>query len=84
MPYSPHTPSYLRLHHGWPLSTEHLDGLEQVDHSLVPHPLQNNAQGDEHTSPPNTSTNSHTLLNPYYKSLINIRLTHTHVKDKST
>lgn len=62
--------SYLCLHHCRSLSSECLYGLEEVDHSLVPHPLQDDAQGDEYTSPSNTSTDQHaqwqTLVTNYH------------------
>ena len=33
-----------------------LTGLEEVHHSLVSHPLQNNAESDEHARPSDTRT----------------------------
>ena len=45
----------LCLHHGGPLRAERPHGLEDVHHALVLHPLQHDAQGDEHTRPPNAS-----------------------------
>lgn len=40
---------YLGLYHGWPLSAQGFDGLEQIHHSLISHPLQYNTQCDEHS-----------------------------------
>ena len=48
--------AYLCLHHGWSLRAQHLYGLEHVDDSLVPHPLQHDAQCDEHPRPAHAST----------------------------
>ena len=39
---------YLGLDGGRSLGAQHLDGLEDVHHSLVPHPLQHDAERDEH------------------------------------
>jgi len=50
------THSHLCLHHGWSLSTQHFDSLEDVDHSLVTHPLQYYTQSDKYTCPANAST----------------------------
>lgn len=44
------------LNSGWPLGAQHLNGLEDVHHTLVPHPLQYNTEGDEHASPSYSST----------------------------
>lgn len=41
---------YLRLHHGRTLRAQGFHGLEHVDHALIAHALQNNAQCDEHPS----------------------------------
>ena len=51
---------YLCLHHGGSLSSQRLDGLEEVHHSLVSHPLQHNAQRDENTRPSYTRTDDQT------------------------
>lgn len=48
--------TYFCLNCGWPLSAQHLDGLEDVHHALVSHPLQHNTEGDEHASPSYSST----------------------------
>lgn len=48
--------AYLCLHHCRALCAEGLHGLEHVNHTLVPHALQDNAQGDEHTGAAHTST----------------------------
>lgn len=47
---------YLCLYHGWSLCPQHLDRLEDVHYSLIPHPLQNNTERDEDTCPPDTRT----------------------------
>lgn len=67
---------YLCLHHSRPLSSESLDGLEEVDHSFIPHPFQDDAQSNKHTSPPNTSTGKHTLSLLYW----NVSLKASHVR----
>ena len=46
---------YLCLNHGWPLGPQGPDCLEDIHHPLVLHPLQHNAQRDEHACPPNAS-----------------------------
>ena len=43
--------AHLCLNGGWSLGAQHLDSLENVHHALVPHPLQHDAEGDEHTGP---------------------------------
>lgn len=48
--------THLCLHHGRPLCPQGLHHLEQVHHALVAHPLQHNAECDEHASAPNPST----------------------------
>lgn len=48
----------LCLNGGRSLSAQHLHCLEDVHHSLVPHPLQDDTEGDEHTRPPHSSTNN--------------------------
>ena len=57
-PPPPHTPPapatpppHLHLHHGWPLGPQHLHCLEDVHHTLVPHPLQHDAERDEDARP---------------------------------
>lgn len=47
---------YLCLYHGWSLCPQHLDRLEDVHYSLIPHPLQNNTESDEDPCPPNART----------------------------
>lgn len=59
--------AYLCLDHGWPLGSENLHRLEDVNHSFMPHPLQYDTDGDEHTSPSNTRTDQH----KHGKTLIN-------------
>ena len=51
--------AHLGLHHGWPLRPQHLDRLEDVDHALVPHPLQHDAEGDEDPGPAHPRTETH-------------------------
>ena len=46
----------LGLHHGGSLGPQGPDGLEHVHHPLVLHPLQHDAQGDEHSRPSNSGT----------------------------
>jgi len=50
------TGTYISLHHSLSLSSQHFDGLEHIHNSLIPHSLQDNAEGDEYTSTANTST----------------------------
>ena len=45
--------SYQCLDHGWTLDSEVLDGLEHVHQSLSHHPLQDDVQGNEYSTPPN-------------------------------
>ena len=52
-PYEPLTD--LCLDHGGSLCPESPHCLEDIHHSLILHPLQHDAQGDEHTRPPDTS-----------------------------
>ena len=59
---------YLALDHGWPLSPESPDGLEDIHHSLVPDPLQHDAQGDEDAGPPDASTGGHMEENVQLRS----------------
>ena len=47
---------YLCLYHGWPLGEEHLDSLEHVDDTFVPHPLKDDAQRHEDARTTDTST----------------------------
>ena len=51
-PYEPLTD--LCLDHGGSLCPECPHCLEDIHHSLILHPLQHDAQGDEHTRPPDT------------------------------
>lgn len=46
----------LGLHHRWSLGAKSLHRLEEIDHSLVPHPLQHDAEGDEHSGPAHPGT----------------------------
>lgn len=48
--------THLCLHHGWPLRPQSLHCLEHVHHPLVAHPLQHDAERDEHACAPNPST----------------------------
>lgn len=48
--------AHLCLNCGGSLGTQHLDGLEDVHYALIPHPLQHNTEGDEHSSPSHSST----------------------------
>ncbi len=48
--------AHLCLNGGGSLGAQHLDSLKDVYHSLVPHPLQHDAEGDEYTSPPYSGT----------------------------
>lgn len=41
------TATHLRLHHGRSLRPQHFHRLKDVHHALVPHPLQDDAEGDE-------------------------------------
>lgn len=52
----PSPPPHLHLHHGWPLGPQHLHCLEDVHHTLVPHPLQHDAERDEDARPAHAST----------------------------
>lgn len=54
--------AYLCLHHCRALCAEGLHRLEHVNHTLVPHALQDNAQGDEHTGAAHTSTAQRTAV----------------------
>lgn len=49
-------PAYLRLHHGWALCAQGLHGLEHVNHAFIAHPLQDDAQCDEHPGAAHAST----------------------------
>lgn len=55
-PGCPPLPPHLHLHHGWPLGPQHLHCLEDVHHTLVPHPLQHDAECNEDARPAHTST----------------------------
>lgn len=48
--------NYLRLDHGRPLRSQNPGRLEHIDHALILHPLQDDAQGDEDASSTNAST----------------------------
>jgi len=47
--------THLCLHHGWPLRPQGLHRLEHVHHPLVAHPLQHDAERDEHARAPDPS-----------------------------
>lgn len=47
--------SHLRLHHRWPLRSQHFHRLEDVHHALVTHPLQHDTQRDEDSGAADTS-----------------------------
>ena len=47
--------THLCLHHGWPLRSQGLHRLEHVHHPLVAHPLQHDAECDEHACAPDSS-----------------------------
>ncbi len=47
---------YLCLHHGRPLCAQGLNCLEQIHHTLISHPLQNNTESDENTCSSYSST----------------------------
>lgn len=47
--------THLCLHHGRPLRPQSLHRLEHVHHPLVAHPLQHDAQCDEHACTPDPS-----------------------------
>lgn len=47
--------THLCLHHGRPLRSQSLHRLEHVHHPLVAHPLQHDAQCDEHARAPDPS-----------------------------
>lgn len=49
-------PAYLCLHHGWALCAQGLYSLKHVHHALITHPLQDDAQSDEHPGAAHTST----------------------------
>lgn len=51
----------LRLHHCWPLCSEHFDRLEYVHDSLITHPFQHDTQRNEDPSPSNTGTASRNI-----------------------
>lgn len=72
--------AYLCLHHGWSLRAQHLYGLKHVDDSLVPHPLQHDAQCDEHPRPAHTSTEkqAHIKVSTHQGQLNEQRKSSTH------
>lgn len=43
--------AHLCLNGGRSLGAQHLDSLEDVHHSFIPHPLKHDTEGDEYTSP---------------------------------
>lgn len=47
--------AHLCLHHGWPLRPQGLHRLEHIHHPLVAHPLQHDAERDEHACAPHSS-----------------------------
>lgn len=51
-----HWSAYLCLHHCRALCAEGLHGLEHVNHTLIPHAFQGNAQSDKHPGTAHTST----------------------------
>ncbi len=51
IPHSLSLSLYLCLHHGRPLRPERPDGLEDVDHPLVLHPLQHEGERHEDARP---------------------------------
>lgn len=63
---------HLGLHHGRPLGTERLHGLEEVDHAFVPHPLQHDAEGDENSSPAYASTVKHTQKHIFIELILHL------------
>lgn len=48
--------SDLSLDHSWPLCPEHLHCLEDINNAFVAHSLQDDAEGDEDSCPPYSST----------------------------
>lgn len=48
--------SDLSLNHGWPLCSEHLHCLEDINHTFIAHSLQDDAKGDEDSGPAHAST----------------------------
>jgi len=55
--------TYLCLYHGWSLGEKHLDRLEHVDDTFVPHPLQDDTQRHEDARTTDTSTAPPTNIN---------------------
>lgn len=51
-----HWSAYLCLHHCRALCAEGLHGLEHVNHTLIPHAFQGDAQSDKHSGAAHTST----------------------------
>ena len=47
--------THLSLHHGGSLCSQGPHSLEDIHHPLVLHPLQHDAQRDEHAGPPDAS-----------------------------
>lgn len=48
--------SHLSLDHSWPLCSEHLHRLENINHTFVTHPFQDDAKGDKDSGPAHAST----------------------------
>lgn len=48
--------SHLSLDHSWPLCSEHLHRLEDINHTFITHPFQDDAKGDKDSGPAHAST----------------------------
>lgn len=73
--------SNLSLDHSWPLCSEHLHRLEDVNHAFITHSFQNDAEGDEDSGPSHSSTKQAQMQNGTTKSHIK---THIHVSNHRT
>ena len=50
---------YLSLDHGWPLCSKGPDCLEDINHPLILHSLQDYGQSNEYSAPTNSRTEKH-------------------------
>ena len=49
---------YLRLYHGHTLHPQHFDRLKHIDHTFVPHALEEDAESNKDTRSTDTRTES--------------------------
>lgn len=69
--------SHLCLHHRWSLRSKHFDGLEDVHHALVTHPLQHDTECDKDSGATDTGATKKTVDYELLESNIHVHQ-HSH------